>query len=194
MKPSFIIAFGPVAGVLLLLRFRRLGVQTVAWGLAAFAPSVALLGYQYLTNYHAAQSKILLTWFGPWSLYSNNIPGSMVLAMAFPLGILVTRFRSVVNDAALRTSWMFHIVATLQFAFLAEEKHFAAANFSWGYNLGLTLLFVFSTVEFVRWLAAEEQPTRAVRLQWWGLAATFGLHLASGVVYLVRQMTGLSYT
>src|SRR5690606_30866781 len=194
MKPSFFIAFGPVAGVMLLWSYRRLGARAVAAGLMAFAPSVALLGYQYLTNYHAAQSKIVVTWFGPWSLYSNNILGSMVLAMAFPLGILVTRFRSVVNDAALRTSWLFQLVATFQFAFFAEQKYFEAANFAWGYNLGLTLLFVFSTLEFVRWLGGEHEPTRAVRMQLWGLSAIFGLHLVSGVVYLLRQLNGMSYT
>lgn len=194
MKPSFMIGFAPVAGVLLLLSWRRQGWQPLFVGMLAFVPAVGLLGYQYFTNYHSAQSKILLTWFGPWRLYSNNIPGSMLLAMAFPLGVLVLRFRAVLGNVALRTSWLFQVVATVQWAFLAEEKYFAAGNFSWGYNLGLTLLFIFSALEFVKWLAADAAPTRAVRTQWWVLTLLFGFHLASGTVHLVRQLNGIIYT
>lgn len=194
MKPSFMIGFAPVAGLLLLFSVEGRGWRVPLFGMAAFAPAVGLLAYQYFTNYHSAQSKILLTWFGVWRLYSNNIPGSMLLAMAFPLGMLVTRFRAVMSNVSLRTSWLFQIVATVQWAFFAEEKYFAAGNFSWGYNLGLTLLFVFSAVELVKWLSTDPSPSRATRLQWYGVIAVFGFHLASGTVHLVRQLNGIIYT
>ncbi len=194
MKPSFIIGFAPVAVTLLLVSVRMHGWSVPLRGLCAFLPAVAFLAGQYFTNYHSTDSRIVFTWFGPWRLYSNNIPGSMLLGLAFPLAILATRARAVVSNVSLRTSWLFQVVATFQWAFLAEEKHFAAGNFSWGYNLGLTLLFVFSAVELVRWLATDTSPSGKTRLQQYGVTVVFALHLTSGVVYLVRQISGLTYT
>jgi hypothetical protein len=193
MKPSFIIVFGPVAAVYALLRWRLIDLRLLWLGVLACLPSLLLLGYQYYKNFHVAHDPIQFTWFGVWKTFSRNIPYSILLGTAFPLALSVVRFRALLKNDYLQLSWGLWFVGFLQFAFLAETKYFSAGNFSWGYNISLSLLFVFCTAEWVRWIKETSSVQGFQKFALAAISALFALHLVSGVVYLFWQLQGRPY-
>lgn len=115
-------------------------------------PAILLLLYQYYVTYYGS-SGIILIWFGVWKLYPDHIVLSILLGIAFPLSLIVFRFRALLRNDYLKIARAYYAVTLLQFAFLAEKKNFDNGNFSWGYNIALWILFIFSTIEFFRWQA-----------------------------------------
>jgi hypothetical protein len=193
MKPSFMLGFLPVMGIWLLLKWRT--SRGLLWlSVAAVAPSLLFLLFQYYRRYYTGPSAIILTWFGVWKLYSRHIVLSVLLGTAFPLTLSLFRFRAVLRNDYLKISWLLYGVTFLQFAFLAERDGFDNGNFSWGYNLALWVLFLFTAVEFFRWLAEEGEGSGAEKAKLVLVSVLFSLHLTSGAAYLIKQLTGGIYT
>ncbi len=202
MKPSFLIVFAPVAAVYAACKWRQIDRRLFLLGVLACLPCVLLLVYQYYTSFRvtpdSAQSalyhdSVQLTWFGVWRGFSSNILGSILLGVAFPLALSLCRLRSLLRNDYLLISWGIWFVGFLQFAFVAETQRFAHGNFSWGYNLALSLLFVFCTAEWVRWVKETPAVRGLQKVALGGVSALFALHLVSGVVYLLWQLQGKIY-
>ncbi len=191
MKPNFVLAFFPSAGLYLLVR--KAGSRRFRDVAAISIPTLALLLAQYTAWYGGRSGGIELTFFGVWTLYSPSVPVSVLLATAFPLSLLLTRFRAIVRNDLLLFSWIFTLVSFLQFAFLAEKDYFAAGNFSWAWNIALWFLFLFSTADFLGRLKEESFDRMPEKIWRATVGSLFALHLASGVVYFVRQLLGLGY-
>lgn len=195
MKPNFVLGFLPAAGIYLLVRWKI--VRSLRWQvLLAFAPSVLFLLFQYYMNYGEASSyddHVIFTFFGVWRKYTDHIIGSILLGIAFPAAWILFQFRSLRQNECLQISWLFYGATFLQFAFFAEDKYFTSGNFSWGYNIALWFLFIFTAADFFRWLKEEEFDTRWKKMKALGVSGLFFMHLASGVAYLVKQLAGGGY-
>jgi hypothetical protein len=191
MKPNFVLGFLPVAGLYLLIKWRT--VRPIRWPvLLSFAPSVLFMLFQYHANY-SSSSGIVFTFFGVWKEYTGHIAGSILLGITFPLSWLIFQFRSLRENDYLLISWLFYGVTFLQFAFLAEDKYFTCGNFSWGYNIALWFLFIFTAADFFRWLKEEGCGIPFHKRKAVFMSLLFSLHLVSGVAYLVKQLAGGGY-
>jgi len=191
LKPNFALAFFPSAGLFMLVR--QAGLRRILGFAVISIPTLALLLAQHAVWYGGRSGDIQLTFFGVWRQYTPSVPVSLLLATAFPLALLLTRFRLAVRDDRLLFCWIFTLVSFLQFAFLAEKRFFGAGNFSWAWNIALWFLFLFSAADFLRRLKEEAFDRAGQRIWRATVGSLFVLHVVSGVAYLVRQLLGLGY-
>jgi len=192
MKPNFVLGFLPVGIIYLLIKCNSMG-NGFFRSFLPFTPVILMLLLQYYFNYRGSSSEINFTFFGVWKLYSKHIFFSILLGTAFPLSILAIRFRFLLRNDFLLLSWLFWGITFLQFSFIAEKKHFGAGNFSWGYNIALWLLFIFSSAEFFSWLKKENRETIYYKSKVIIVSLLFSLHLTSGIAYLAKQLSGGQY-
>jgi uncharacterized membrane protein YidH (DUF202 family) len=208
-KPSFALVLIPSTCLLLVIKRRF----DLLWKTAlAFLPCLVLLAFQYLTGYATgntgaetltwedgdklqlfARDRIVFDLLGVWRTMTPNIPVSILLGFAFPLSVLAFRFRRVVRDVPLCLAWIMTTVGLLQFSILAEVARYRHGNFMWGYLGAMSLLFAFSMVEYLRWLASSEQNSRIQRIGLILSSILLSLHAVSGLFYLIRILSGGRY-
>lgn len=69
--------------------------------------------------------EIIFDFFGVWRLFTPNVLISILLANAFPLSLLVFRFKNVVHNNYLILAWFNLLIAIGQFGFFAEKRYYA---------------------------------------------------------------------
>jgi hypothetical protein len=139
------------------------------------------------------KDQIIFTNFGVLKLYTPSIFISLILAIGFPLSILMLDFRSALKDDLLIMSFLNTIFGYLQAAFLAEKFKFDGAAFTFGYSLSLFLLLVFSLVFFIRWMDRQTIISWKVKFKAGFCALMFSLHLISGIIYLINNFYQRSF-
>jgi hypothetical protein len=190
-KPSFAMVYIPAAFIFLIFYKPRVTKNFVLMFFAVI-PAILYFSWQYFSFQHAG---LTVAWspFKMLTLYTPNPFISLTLAIAFPLSLLIFRFRNVLNNKYLLMAWLITLVGYMQSVLLAQGgDQLACANFAWGYLAGLFFLFVFSFVEFWRWLQSDIVKKIDVAK----LSITsflFSLHLASGIVYLIRMIFYSTY-
>ncbi len=207
IKPSFVFVFIPAVCMLFLIQRRPalLGRSTLM-----FLPSIALLIAQFAVTYLAhgnsepvvitikggaqvpvyTSDQILINFLGVWRTMTPSVPVSLVLALAFPLSVLVFRFRRAIQDRHLILSWLMVAFGIVQFAVLAEKNRFGHGNFGWGYIIALQPLFIFSLIEYFRWRKLRDPGDARDRQKLRTATAVLVLHVVSGTFYLVRLLLG----
>jgi hypothetical protein len=205
LKPSFAVVFIPAVYLYLLItrRWRYLIPTSLA-----LLPTMILLMIQFLTAYAAGPAPATLSteagrlylndriqfgFLAVWRRYTTNVPVSIALALAFPASVLIFRFRQAVRRPALVLAWLSTAIGIAQFAMLAEVSRMNQGNFGWGYYLAMHVLFVFSAVEYTVWLSGWRQERVRGRLGIIASSVILLLHFSSGVYYLARVLSGLSY-
>lgn len=186
IKPNFALAFLPACWAWML--FRRRDLLFSATNLLLSLPACALLGYQLVSEYLAPGSDdgIVLAPFAVWGSYSPCLPCSIVMATLFPLVVLWTRRGLALRTDAVVLTVLLYLFALLQYALFAESgERMMHANWMWGYNYALKVLFVVAAGLLVQ----TQTPTWARRTGW----AALGLHALFGVRHLVRAMMGLGF-
>jgi hypothetical protein len=158
-------------------RWRRLAIVVAA----VMAPVAGLLAWQ-ARRFAAGGGGVEIAPLAVWHLYSPNIPASILLSLAFPLGVLVLHWKIARRQAPLVLAWSVLLVAVLQMALLAERgPRRPHANFFWGAYAANYLLFV----ESAALLAGAPRSTRTTLA--WGLLAA---HAAAGMVYAGLAVAG----
>jgi hypothetical protein len=196
-KPAYVICLIPALGVYLMtLRFDR--VKQGLNGFLILLPSLLLLGYQYIRTFNMQNTasvfhdRIILTSFGVMKLHTPSVAFSTLLALAFPLSVLLVLNRGVFRNHALRLSWLLVAVAFLQAAFLAEKIKFSQGGFIWGYVISLFVLHVFTMIEYLSWYGpGKRHSIHPVTKCWVGMVGM--AHLCSGVIYFVNLVRGVSW-
>lgn len=193
MKPNFVLAFIPALFIYLALNdLLTRKVHFARWWQAAVITAlvVALLGVQFVVTYQQPSdpSHVVVAYLAVWSLYTHDPFFSILLSSAFPLSIVAFRWKQVIRNDYLTISWLSLAVGILEFAFLAETgKRFANANFGWGMQAMISFVFLFSIIEWVRWI----HDTSNTRLRW-GLylaGLLLAAHFVSGAYYIYQIMT-----
>jgi len=198
IKPNFALIFIPAMAIYVALNWRT---ASLAWqSLVTILPTICLLGWQYLASYKGTaagdspNAHIIPDFLGVWQHWSPNILASSALVLAFPLSILIFRFRAAQQDFSLKFAWLLTIVGFLQYSLLAESgDRYLHGNWGWGRLIALQLLFVYSFPHFVRWVGRFRNAGWRERLQITSVATIFILHFASGTYYFARIYTGGSY-
>lgn len=161
IKPTFIFVFLPAVGLFLLPRLRRPD-RVVRNMMIVLAPTVLLLLYQFYLYSGWRGHTMGVTLFAEWRVVSPSIPVSVLLAVAFPLAVAVITWKRLPQNNFLRLAWIMTLVGIAQFAVLAEYRSdgslLAHGNFIGGYLMGLSVLFLFSMEEYIRWLHHAKAP------------------------------------
>lgn len=193
MKPNFFLVFAPAAAIYLLLHGRRFE-QWWKTGVI-FVLAVVVLAVQYVITYDQPDttSHIGLTHpFRLWAIQSPNPLISILISVSFPLLILVFRWRHAVHNDYLMLSWLALCGGIVEYAMLAEKgQRFVHGNLGWGMDSVIPLVFLFSVVEWARWIRSERDQGARWHLHLTGTA--LALHVVSGVFLLLMVAGGLNY-
>ena len=196
-KPSYTLVAVVTFAVIMLYRFVRSKFgnlkQSVLFGLS-FIPAGCVLLYQYAGVFTGTNSMGEETGMGfavgkAWSIYSGNIPLSVFMAIAFPLGVLIINLPKLKSVTWFRHGWQIWLSGFLMLLCLYEKGfRLSHMNFSWGYMHGLFFLF---TVSVLMLLRNSIEPKGKVRMAivavgWLG----YLWHLGCGIIYFLYIFFG----
>lgn len=158
-KPSFTFILLPVVGLTLLVRLLASRFanwkNTLLFG-CYFLPTGFLLLYQFFGVFTGENALGEETGIGigpgkAWYIHSSNIPLSIVLALLFPLCVLLLNFRELRKNREFRLAWQLLAVGMGTFFFLYEKGfRLEHLNFSWGYMHGLFFVFALSGFQILK--------------------------------------------
>lgn len=183
-KPNYAIVLLPALVSLAAARWLR--GKRPDWSLllaGLVLPTIAVLGWQFTFNYGSAQagSSFGIAPFAVFRLFAPQ-PWALWLVVftlcsaLFPLLVTVLYRAQAVRDAGLTLGWLGFAIALAYYLLLTEEGAPSAANFRWGAQIALFILYVTSLVFFVQQGHASGW-SRRFRMG----AALFVLHVLSGV-------------
>ena len=182
-KPNFVLVLLPALLMVLVYRFYRRDSASFKTILAALIiPMIVLLVLEYIVNYLFINGAggITFTLLGTIRVYDHSLVSigiKFVLSILFPLIVFVLYARQAVRDNALTLAWLVFFIGAGQMYFLAESgKYFTDGNFWWSGQIGLFVLFVFSTIFWLRHF--RDQPRWRAGL----CLGIFALHLISGLI------------
>lgn len=196
-KPSFTFVLAPVLTITVFRRLFAGKFRTWRNTLAlcgCFLPTAALLFYQFFgvfmgTNSRGEETGIGLELGKAWHVYSNNIPLSIVMALLFPLVVLVLNWKELKKDGAFRLAWQLMLVGFLTFLLLYEKGfRFDHMNFSWGYMHGLFFVFGVSILQVLKNIMKRESLVYKLFLA--PELVTYGYHLVCGIVFFCYLYQG----
>jgi hypothetical protein len=196
-KPSYtLVVLGSLAVLLLIELIKTKGKSFSAsftLCLTMIPTGLALL-YQYSdvftgTNVKGEETGIAFGIAEVWGYYSHNIPLSIVMGMALPIGVLVLNFGELKKNAHYRFAWLNYIVAFLMFLCLYEKGfRLTHANFSWGYMHAQFFVFMVSLVlvikNTVEWI--KSYKALLVAAEWMVLL----FHLVCGTYFFMYSVLG----
>ena len=194
-KPNYTLALLPVLGLMLLWAMRGARIHSmrqIAIVGFAFLPPVLLMAYQYSLVFGAEgirQTKIGFAPFDVWSIYSENIPISIVVSLAGPVAVFLAVPRKWRSDQAIWLAWLVLAVSMLQFALLAEQDvdgaSLGSANFFWGSYSAIFMVFVVSAIALAR-AYLEGQAAGGRRVALFTAFMFLSLHAGTGLYYMGR--------
>ena len=157
-------------------------------------PTFADLLYQFGgvfsgTNVMGEETGIGFEFAKVWSNYSKNIPLSIIMGMALPIGVLVLNLKEVVKDAYYRFAWFNYLVGMGMFLCLYEKGfRMLHANFSWGYMHGMFFVFLMTLIYMIKNTIQWRKSWKVVFvLAEWSVLA---YHLVCGVYFLIYALQG----
>lgn len=197
-KPSYTLILVSAAGLVMLYRLFRSGgknwKRSFYLGLA-FVPTFLDLLYQFggvfgKTSKAGEDGGIGLGIGSVWKLYTNNIPLSIVLALGFPLLVLLFHGKELKNNICYQFSWIQLLVSMAQLFLLYEKgRRFSDANFAWGYMYGIFFVFVASLLVLMEDTIGRRRKSYSLWAQW----LFYALHLICGIGYFVYIMGGNAF-
>ena len=201
-KPSFVQVFYPAIFLLMFLwlfvyRFRNfpLGMQL----LVCCLPSVGLMGMQFLSAFYGTTNSdsagVVIAPFKVAGLYTPNIAISTLLVLAFPLLLALCSIARRVFDWTDAFAWLMLLAGMAEKFLLAEGgSRFYHGNFSWGYIIGLYLLWFVSVRDYAAWYCVKRDGG-ATGIGSSGAAKFFGFlfFILCGILLLLHLISGIYY-
>lgn len=183
-KPSFVLIFLPAFFVFILHR-RYFSRRVIRLFLALSITSSSVLLYQYLNTF-GKDAKIVFDFLGVWSSQSKNIPVSILSGLLFPIVFALFRLRSKMDDLLL-LSWYQVGFGMVLFACFAETgERYLHANFGWSYMIAMSMLYLFSILEFVKSFNTLRISEKTI------LAAILTIQVAVGIYYFKNILEGFN--
>jgi hypothetical protein len=181
-KPNYVLALAPCLGLALLAQPLPVVPKTLRLVATFFLPVAVLMAQAAILvgPKKTIGEEMVVAPYALWSQYSDNIPGSALAGIVFPLSVVLLyagRFR---EEPDLKLAWAVLGMAVLQFALLAEAgERFLAGNWGWGMIFADHVLFLASCEFLLR------QRTHWKQLVCLGFLL---LHAVSGSANLARCM------
>ena len=190
-KPSFVQVFYPAIFTLMIIwlilshgRSFKMALQL----LLVCLPSLAVMIAQFIVSFYGSNEKsggIAIAPFQVAGLRTSSIPISMLLVTAFPLLMLIlTLLRRKMGWGEV-FAWIHFVWGTVWRLLLAEQgERSAHGNFSWGYVLGLYLIWYVAVRSYLL-LYFDDEMTGSKRGAGFVIAnIVLAAHFISGIVYL----------
>jgi hypothetical protein len=189
-KPSYVLAFAPCFGLLLIaalwhavhsrsLRF----TSAAAILLVSCGPATAILLGQYIWLHHNQQGLIYGQFFELWQTWSHyRVKESIALGLVYPVVVMLAYPRQANVSRPLLLAWGTMLTGMGIFAcFMEGGGRLLNANFAWCVTYGNYVLFAASTFFLLRQRPGLAQAICLVALV---------LHAASGLAWIVSFVLG----
>ncbi len=197
-KPSFVMVFLP--SLALVAAWRLLWRQPINWLVlmgGIVLPAVGLLGYQALTWTDGGMAISPFETFRLWDYHydpqtSAQLGLKLLLSLLFPLVVYGTYFSQARRDLLLNLAWLCALAGTAFSYLFIDTGDPVAGNLTWNGQIGVLVVYVASTVFFLR----QNQAIIAgkmTRIPWrFGLCLLiFGLHVISGIQWYVLHLNAV---
>ena len=196
-KPSYTLVILPLLAIILifhLIRSKGKSFRHAFYLCVTMIPTGLALLYQYSgvftgINVMGEETGIGIAFAKVWSNYSKNIPLSILMGMALPIGVLVLNYKEFIKNYIYRFAWWNYLVGMITFLLLYEKGfRMLHANFSWGYMHGMFGVFFITLILIIK-----------NTIQWWKsykmifVAAEWAVllyHLVCGINFLVYALGG----
>lgn len=185
-KPSLALALLPALPLLIGLRMLRRQPITgrlliIGVGLPVFG--VLLWQYLYFTG-ASSQSGFEIAPFKVINSLTDSLWPRLLLSLAFP-GAVYLLYPGSRRDLAVNSAWLLLAIAFTQFVLLAERDHWRDANFYWGCEVGLFILFLMTMRFFLRQPGGDDGRALLKRRLCLSL---FALHLIGGLTIYIFHL------
>ncbi len=160
------------------------------WKLAcACIPSLLYLLLEYSAFYfwggtNSDAEIAIYPFLTAWHIYSTNVPRSIVMAMSFPLWMLITNPKYFLYSVEGRLSFLGYVVGALEFSLFVETgDKLGHLNFSWPMMSGMLLFWVISGARLIQRTVSGDDRLRnkiIVSVGW----ILLSIHFFSGLYYL----------
>lgn len=198
LKPSFFQVFAPMLAVVFVMDFicERRSLKEYMIDAAIFVPSAGLIVYQLFESLLSSTAAglggegIEIAFLEVWKMYSNHILLSILSVILFPVFVGVFCEKKLTDNKLLLYAYVFHAIAILEFAVLAEcGARRDDANFMWGMNLSIGILFYAAVLTFERYLReyADKQSV-GYRIRKYSGYVLLLAHFTWGVWYYLRLL------
>jgi hypothetical protein len=175
-KPSFLIAFLPIAGLVALAQLARGQFRRFTMAALTVAPACLVLLWQALFTYSGEKSRGI--GFAPFSIFSDPFQYVATLPLSLALPIACLFFLRYASERALsfKLAWAYMTIALIYTLLLVELKDQGSGNFAWTAQTGAFILYVESLFLIV---TCQKNRSRFPPL----LMFLFIAHVFFGVVY-----------
>ncbi|MBM4056267.1 MAG: hypothetical protein FJ264_16680 [Planctomycetes bacterium] len=194
-KPNFVLAFIPASMVFCLFFADRKKTMLFKTGLLIL-PVLGVLLFQFLFTYYYntnIDSSIRFCFFDVWHVYAQSVPIAILQEAAFPIFLSAVMFSLLWKEKLLIFSWILFIIGLLIFGLLCESGHRKNnGNFGWTHMFCLNILFIYSTIAFLRWVADVQDKNRLFQMKLFLCVSVFLLHFFSGIYYVRYLISGHS--
>ena len=152
-KPNFIIVFLPSLVVYMLLK-KYFGKRQLQFALITILLSVVILAFQFM-SLQASNSKdggsMIFDFLGVWSIYTPSVLASILMALGLPLLITLANYKSIKENEYVKFTWLLVLFSLILFACFAESgKRYSDGNFSWSWMISLSLIYIFTIIEYFK--------------------------------------------
>lgn len=196
-KPSYTLVVVPLMGLILLgqlIKSKGKSFRNAFSLCVTMIPTGLALLYQYSgvftgVNVKGEETGIGIAFGLVWSNYSKNIPLSVLMGMALPIGVLVLNYKDFFKNYVNRFAWWNYLVGMGMFlTFYEKGFRMLHANFSWGYMHGMFVVFFITLLYVIK-----------NTIQWWKswkmmfVAAEWAVllyHLVCGINFLAYALGG----
>ena len=152
-KPNFIIVFLPALVVYMLLK-RYLDKRQLQFALITIFLSVVILAYQFMSLQEVNSkdgSSLVFDFLGVWSIYTPSVTVSIMMALGLPFLITLFNYQSAKKNEYIKFTWLLILFSTILFACFAEGgKRYSDGNFSWSWMISLSLIYIFTIIEYFK--------------------------------------------
>jgi hypothetical protein len=152
-------------------------------------PMIVLLLIDYVAQYFGADGSNTRIIFAPLksvSIYEASrlwLLIKFMLSILFPMFVYVLYRRQAIRDTALNLGWLVFLAGAGQMYLFAESgDRLKDGNFWWSAEIGLFMLFIVSTLFWIRHF--RDQP----RWRGWVCLGIFALHLISGLIFYAIKL------
>ena len=189
-KPNFIIVFLPSLILYIIMKRYFFGKRLI-FAFAVTLLSMAALAYQFLNQYESGNSKggsIIFDFLGVWSLYTPNVLISIATALGLPLLISLFNYQSVKDNEYIKFTWLLVLFSMVLFSCFAESgDRYAAGNFSWSWMISLSLIYLFSIIEYFKQYYAMRPLVR------YALLMLMLYQVYVGWYFLIEMFNGVAF-
>jgi hypothetical protein len=192
-KPNITICLMPALAIY--AGYNYLSKKRVDWFLLVggfFIPAILLLGWEYSLAFTPRSGGIQIEPFAAMRLLSDHVVTKLVISILFPAGVAIYYFKEMIKDKRMILTWIIFLFGTFYTYFLIEGgTRRADGNFGWSGEISMVLLFIFSSIFFLK------MKLNAPKFKFYDsvLTGILVLYIISGVIYYIYclNVNNISY-